>query len=444
MNAPQAQEPQGAVQSGGEAGSAPGGWSGWRGFVVERRVRESDTIVSFHLRPADGGPVPPHRPGQYLTLLAEVPGKGGLKRTYTVSCAPHGESYRISVKREPEGTVSRWLHDTVSEGTVLKVAPPAGEFVLPAEPERPVVLVSGGVGLTPMVSMLEHIAHHQPGLETHYVHVTTDGSTHAMGEHVRGLAEGRPNIAVTTFYSRPRPQDVPGQGFDEAGRLGPDWLRAHTPMAEADYFLCGPIPFLRDLVSGLAEAGVPAGRIHYEFFGSMDRLLEAWPEALDLAPGAAAPAAAGPRGGSEPAAISRHDIAEALLNAQSDAVVVSDREGFIVLWNPGAERIFGFTEAEAMGQSLDIIIPEGLRGRHWEGYRETVATGQSRYGAGDLLSVPGLHKDGHRISLEFTIVLLKDGAGVVTGMASVLRDVTAHFEQMKSLRKKVAELEGRG
>ncbi|UOK73249.1 PAS domain S-box protein [Ancylobacter polymorphus] len=139
--------------------------------------------------------------------------------------------------------------------------------------------------------------------------------------------------------------------------------------------------------------------------------------------------------------MTRAAISDALLDSAADAVVVSDAEGDIVLWNPGAERIFGFTEEEALGRSLDIIIPEPFRARHWEGYRETVASGQSRYGAGDMLAVPGLTSDGRRISLEFTIALIKDPAGKVTGMAAVLRDITPRFEEMKALKKKVAELQ---
>jgi nitric oxide dioxygenase len=133
-------------------------------------------------------------------------------------------------------------------------------------------------------------------------------------------------------------------------------------------------------------------------------------------------------------AIDPSEVGNALLGSASDAIMASDRDGRIVFWNPGAERIFGFTAAEALGQSLDIIIPEPFRDRHWSGYRETVASGQSRYGAGDLLAVPGLHKDGHRISLEFTIVLIKDAEGAVTAMASVVRDVSKKFEEMKALR----------
>jgi len=123
----------------------------------------------------------------------------------------------------------------------------------------------------------------------------------------------------------------------------------------------------------------------------------------------------------------------------ADAVIYSDAEGKIGVWNKAAERLFGFTEAEALGQSLDIIIPESLRQRHWSGYDQTLATGKSRYGAGELLSVPALRKDGSRISVEFTILPFHDEAGKIKGIAAVLRDVTAKFEELKSLRLELAK-----
>ncbi len=136
------------------------------------------------------------------------------------------------------------------------------------------------------------------------------------------------------------------------------------------------------------------------------------------------------------------EFAARLLAGMSDAVVHADAQGRIVVWAGGAERIFGFSAAEAVGQSLDVIIPEGLRGRHWEGYRSTMATGESRYGAGDLLSVPALRKDGGRISVEFTIVPFKDADGRMEGVCAVMRDVTARFEEVRALKREVAGLRG--
>lgn len=136
--------------------------------------------------------------------------------------------------------------------------------------------------------------------------------------------------------------------------------------------------------------------------------------------------------------LTREDIATGVLDSAANAIVVSDPAGNIVLWNAGAERVFGFTEDEALGKSLDIIIPEPLRARHWEGYRQTMQTGTSRYGAGDVLAVPGLHKDGHRISVEFTITLLGGGGGDIRGMVALMTDVTKRFEELKALRKKLS------
>lgn len=131
----------------------------------------------------------------------------------------------------------------------------------------------------------------------------------------------------------------------------------------------------------------------------------------------------------------REEIARAILQAASDAVVAADLEGRIVFWNPGAERIFGHAAQEAIGQSLDLIIPERLRERHWQGYRRVMEGGQSRYGDGDVLAVPGMRKDGGRVSLEFTIVPLKSKGGRLEGLAAILRDVTERFEEMKALKR---------
>ena len=130
-------------------------------------------------------------------------------------------------------------------------------------------------------------------------------------------------------------------------------------------------------------------------------------------------------------------IGTAIVAAPADAVVASDREGRIRFWNPGAERIFGYGASEALGQSLDIIIPERLRARHWQGYDQVMADGRSRYGAGELLSVPALRKDGSTISVEFTIAPLRSADGAIAGLIAVMRDVTARFAEIKALRQQV-------
>jgi len=252
--------------------AAPGGWNGWRAFEVVEVRPESSVITSFVLKPKDGGPVLRHRPGQYLTFWFDVPGHAPIKRNYSISCAPNDETYRISVKREDKGLASGWLHDNARVGMVLKVGAPAGDFFLPETPQRPVVLLSGGVGLTPMVSMLETLVAEKTDTEVHYVHGAYDAGVHAMGPHIRALTAAHPRARSTVFYEAPAND---GDGHDHAGRITGAWLSQQTPIQEADYYLCGPRPFLRALVSDLRDAGVPADRIHYEFFSPADEILAA-------------------------------------------------------------------------------------------------------------------------------------------------------------------------
>jgi PAS domain S-box-containing protein len=133
-------------------------------------------------------------------------------------------------------------------------------------------------------------------------------------------------------------------------------------------------------------------------------------------------------------------IKDAILSTRSDAIIAADKEGTIIFWNPGAERIFGFSTAEAVGRSLDIIIPMRLRKRHWDGYRQVMKTGESRYGHGDVLAVPGIGKDGSQMSLEFTIIPMRGGARELIGLVAIVRDVTKRFEETKALRRKVASM----
>jgi PAS domain S-box-containing protein len=133
---------------------------------------------------------------------------------------------------------------------------------------------------------------------------------------------------------------------------------------------------------------------------------------------------------------------EQLVNAIGDAVIVSDASGAITLWNPAAQTMFGFTQEEALGKSLDLIIPERLRGRHWEGYEKTMATGQTKYGH-DLLKVPAVNKEGRAMSIAFTVALLHSPQGEVTGIVAIIRDETVRFAEERALRKRVTELEAK-
>lgn len=135
-----------------------------------------------------------------------------------------------------------------------------------------------------------------------------------------------------------------------------------------------------------------------------------------------------------------NELFEQLINDAPDAILVSDRQGIITFWNGGAEQMFGYTAAEAVGKSLDLIIPENLRGRHWQGYGQVMASGETKYKTG-LLSSPGVRKDGSRVSLEFSMVLLRDRTGAMTGCASIMRDVTERWKKEKELKERLAACE---
>ena len=135
----------------------------------------------------------------------------------------------------------------------------------------------------------------------------------------------------------------------------------------------------------------------------------------------------------------RRALAEAILSANSDAIIAADKEGVIVFWNPGAERIFGYASTDAIGRSLDIIIPTRLRKLHWDGYHRVMKSGKSRYGHGDILAVPGIKKDGNQISIEFTITPMRDETDQLVGLIAILRDVTKRFEEIRALKRKLGQ-----
>ncbi|WP_102225408.1 NO-inducible flavohemoprotein [Acidimangrovimonas sediminis] len=244
------------IYAGSEA--RDGGWRGWRRFRIAAKVPETPEIVSFTLRPVDGGPVLRHRPGQYLSFRF-TPAEGEeYRRNYSISSAPDGESYRITVKREPGGRISTWLHDEVEVGAEVDVAAPAGEFFLDPTDKREVVLLSGGVGLTPMISMLE--SYGGGDLRIVYVHATRNGAHHAMRETPAARAS-----ESHVFYEEPSESDL-CDGV-RAGRIDPTWLVEISDPSHADYFVCGPVGFMQEMVAGLKAANVPEARIHHEFFG---------------------------------------------------------------------------------------------------------------------------------------------------------------------------------
>lgn len=236
-----------------------GGWAGWRAFRVAERRDESVNVVSFLLEPLDGGAVLRHKPGQYLSFDFQIDGQS-TRRNYSISSAPDGKTYRITVKKMEHGIASNWLHAHAQTGTVLQVAAPSGDFYLEPKNDTEIVLLSGGVGLTPMISMLESVDKSSAPIS--FIHATLNSDHHVMAEHVTKLAN-----RVVTFYETPSEQDRASKCFDGEGRIDGAWLAQNTPVQSADYYICGPVGFMAMAISGLREAGVDEARINYEFFG---------------------------------------------------------------------------------------------------------------------------------------------------------------------------------
>ncbi|MDJ0851708.1 MAG: pyridoxamine 5'-phosphate oxidase family protein [Myxococcota bacterium] len=237
-----------------------------RSLRLVDKIRESDEVVSFVFEARDGGALPAFEAGQHLPIELEIPGQTHpVSRTYSLSNGPGEGRYRISVKREPQGLASRHLHDAVEVGSILSARAPAGDFVLD-HGTRPVVLVSAGVGVTPMLSMLHALAW-QPARPVHFVHGARDGRHHALADEARSAVAGRQNATLHVAYSRPRPDDRAGEHYDSEGRIDAALLERILPDLAAEYYLCGPVGFMAGLAADLEARGVAPDRIHSESFG---------------------------------------------------------------------------------------------------------------------------------------------------------------------------------
>lgn len=257
-----------------------GGWIGWRRFEVMRKVDESEEISSFYLVPTDGKELPPFDPGQFVSIKRYV-GDLSLEqpRQYSLSDAPHGKWLRISVKREaadnggitkPAGQISNLLHDELHVGGHVEVSAPYGDFALDRTKRTPVVLVSGGVGLTPMISMLATIVTDSATRRVSFLHACRNRRVHAFREWLDDVVADHPNATKVTFYEEVDPNDVLGGDFDFTGRLDLAKIREAVLLRDADYYVCGPMPFMRAQVDALKALHIDISRIHTEIFGVGD------------------------------------------------------------------------------------------------------------------------------------------------------------------------------
>ena len=261
--------------------SKPGGWNGYRKLVVDRKTVESDIVTSFYLEPDDGEPLPEYLPGQYITVKVDHPTTPTSPRNYSLSDRPGTGHFRISIKREPNptadvphGLISNHLHDAVEVGDRLDVGPPCGEFTLDLASTngKPIVLLAGGIGVTPLLAMAKSLHHARKTTPVYFLQAAKNSRVHALADEVRSLGQNGSNFQTHVIYDEPLADDVSSGRCDSEGVVTRDLLREWTPIADADFYVCGPTPFMASVLRSLSELGVAEDRVRHEFFGPKQAL----------------------------------------------------------------------------------------------------------------------------------------------------------------------------
>jgi ferredoxin-NADP reductase/MOSC domain-containing protein YiiM/ferredoxin len=257
----------GSGNAGLTTASPPPAWAGFRRLTVAAIERESDSIISIRLEDPDGEPLPPARPGQYLTLRLQLDNEQrSVLRNYSLSGPPDAGYYRITVKREHAGAASGYLHTRLRVGAQIEIAAPRGTFILDST-DAPVLLISAGIGATPVLAMLHALATAHNEREIWWLHGARSSRDHPFAAEARALLASLPNVHPHVCYSRPGSDDLEGRDFQSAGRLTASRLVELSPPRGAEAYLCGPIPFMDEVSAGLAAMGIEASRIHTEPFG---------------------------------------------------------------------------------------------------------------------------------------------------------------------------------
>lgn len=247
------------------------GWTGWRPFVVKDKRLESEEVTSFYLEPSDGGKVAEYQAGQYLSIRIYLPELGILQpRQYSISCAPNGKYYRISVKREqqigkPDGMISNYLHDSIKVGDQIEVSAPAGNFVLdPKIPISTLIFLSAGVGITPLIAMLEDaLKNKKYDVDIKWIHGSRTKKVDPFINHTKLLAEKYPKLSTIYFYSQ---EDVTAANTFH-GRINWEQIKSEILIPNATYYLCGPSSFIQEGYKYLEAHHVDTGNIRFEEFG---------------------------------------------------------------------------------------------------------------------------------------------------------------------------------
>jgi ferredoxin-NADP reductase len=315
-----------------EAEQAQSGWNGIRKFAVVKKVSECEDINAFYLKPHDGRPLPAFKPGQYLTFQLDLPGRDKpLIRCYSLSDSPHQKDYyRVTIKKEkappdkpgvPAGAGSSFFADLVQEGDILNVKAPTGHFFLDMTQSNPVVLIAGGVGITPMLCMANAIAASGSKREAWFFFGVRNQREHIHKAELEKLAAENDNIHLHVCYSKPGEQDVQGRDYHHEGRVGIELLKELLPSNNFEYYLCGNGAFMKSITDGLEAWGVPDKDVHFEAFG--------------------------------PATVKKKTVAPTVAETTHLAKinVTFGRSGNTVRWEPAAENILEF--ARAQGVKID-------------------------------------------------------------------------------------------
>ena len=253
-------------------------WPGFRKFVLKGKVLEAEDICSYYLTPHDGQALPPYLPGQYLTFQVNIPGvERAETRCYSLSDSPHNpDYYRITVKRIPPpnndpagryGLVSTFFQHNVLPDDLIDVKAPAGHFYLDTNQRGPVVLIGGGIGVTPVLSMLNHIAATGSTREVWFFYGVQNGTQHVQKEYLKQVAAEHENVHLHICYSSPLPTDIEGEDYHHAERISVDLLKRLLPSNNYNYYLCGPPPMMVQITDDLADWRVPKTHVHFEAFG---------------------------------------------------------------------------------------------------------------------------------------------------------------------------------
>ncbi|MBD2796588.1 NO-inducible flavohemoprotein [Xenorhabdus sp. 18] len=248
--------------------SLEGGWRDLRPFRVSRKQPQSDVITRFEFVPVDGGKVMDYKPGQYLAVYIDDPSFENREiRQYSLTAAPNGTCYQIAIKREPQGKVSNHMHDKVQEGDIVMLAAPRGDFFLDVQSDTPVTLISAGVGLTPMMSMLQYLHNQHHAGAVNWFHAAEHGGHHAFANQVNEIAQFMPNLHSQVWYREPREIDQKGLHYQHTGLMDLSLVKDAITAEGMQFYFCGPVAFMQHIAKQLLAMGMDEQQLHYECFG---------------------------------------------------------------------------------------------------------------------------------------------------------------------------------